>query len=303
MLIEYCPIHGPLVITTKSSLSRAELARARHLHVLEKSSTMANDSCLVTPLPEAFMLLKQAARTLKEMNPHGPQTALTGIPTDQLAKLEVVTALVEQRQRSIENDDLQSRAELDKQCTLSRVGRLQPVVRKAAQGKADAEFVMHTIRAEPDQLLALNTLRHLMTRTSDLSMGDVDVVVGDQALGCSPDFVASKAYLVQLSVSSINADTSIVSCMLQGGQDLEPIFQASDLGHRSLLFHLSRDRLVFFGYCMLLGLQLKAQISIRIALTAKGPSYRCSLITIQDEETLLASIRKAIATQTPDLFS
>lgn len=279
------------------------LNSARHHQLLAKAPPMTVDSRLVTPLPEAIWLLEQAAKTLKQTNPHGAQIVLTGIPTDQLGKLDVVMALVEQKQRSIDNDDLESRAELDKQSALARIAKLQPVARKAAQGKADAEAVMSSIRSEPDQLLAINTLRHLLHRTHNLSVGDVDVVIGDQALTGSPDFAASRTYLVQLSVSSINADTGVVNCVLQGGQDLEPVFQVSDLEHRTLQFQLAHDRLVLLGYCMLLGLHLKAQISMRITLTAKGPSYKCSLITLQDEETLLSSIRKAIAMQTPDLFS
>ncbi|MBK1684984.1 hypothetical protein CKO18_15605 [Rhodoferax fermentans] len=264
---------------------------------------MTSDSRLVTPLPEAIWQLEQAAKTLKQTNPHGGQTVLTGVPTDQLRKIDVVLALVEQKQRAIVNDDLESRAELDKQSTLARIAKLQPVARKAAQGKADAEIVMSAIRSEPDQLLAINSLRHLLCRTHNLSVGNVDVVSDDQSGICSPDFTASRAYQVTLSVSSINADNGGVVCVLQDGQDLEPIFQARDLGQRSLQFQLVHDRLMLLGYCMLLGLHLKALISIRITLTAKGPSYKCSLITLQDEESLLASIRKAIAMQTPDLFS
>lgn len=303
MMLEHCPVLGPMIITSSSRASATELNRAQHHQLLSTASAMTVDSRLVTSLPDAVRLLEQTAKALRQLNPHGSQTVMTGIPTEQLGKLDVVMALVEQKQHRIVDDDLESRAELDKQSTLARVAKLQPVARKAALGKADAELVMKSVRTEPDQLLAINTLRHLLSRAHDVSVGDVDVVVADQSLASSPDFAASRAYVVELSVNSINADTGIVNCVLQGGQDLEPVFQVCDLGHRNLQFQLSRDRLVLLGYCMLLGLQLKAQISIRITLTAKGPSYRCSLITLHDEEALFTSIRRAISAQTPDLFA
>lgn len=303
MMLEHCPVHGPVIITSRSRSSVSALNNSRHHQILAKALPMTVDSRLVTPLPEAIWLLEQAAKTLQQTNPHAAQTVLTGIPSDQLGQLDVVMALVEQKQRRIDNDSLESRAQLDKQNALSRITKLQPVAHKAAQGKADAETVMRSIRSEPDQTLAISTLRHLLLRTHDLSICDVDVIHGAQEMTGSPDFAASRTYLVHLSVSSINADRGEVSCVLQGGHDLEPIFQASDLGHRPLQFQLGHDKLVLLGYCMLFGLHLKAQISLRLTLMAKGLSYRCSLITLHDEDALMASIRKAIAMQTPDLFS
>lgn len=302
-MLEHCPIHGPLIITTRSRVRAAMLHHSRHHQLVAKVAFMTVDSRIVTPLPDAIWLLEQAAKTLKQTNPHGGQAVLTGIPTDQLRKLDVVMALVEQKQRSIENDALEDRAELDKQDSLARFAKLQPVARKVAQGKMDAETVMKAIRAEPDQLLAISTLRHLLLRTHELSVGDVDVITADQASSGIADFNASRPYNVTMSVSAIKVETCQVNCVLQGGEDLEPIFQAGDLGHRVLQFQVGSDKLMLLGYCMLFGLHPKALISVRVTLTSKGPSYRCSLIAFHDEDALLASIRQAITQQTPALFS
>ena len=303
MITDYCPIHGPLIITMRSRVSAAALHNSEHHLLIAKAPTMPTDFRIVTPLPEAIRLLEKTARMLKQTNPHGQQTVLTGIPSEQLQKLDVVMALIEQKQRTIDNDTIEERAELDKQDALARIARMQPITRKARQGKLDAETVMKAIRSEPDQHLAMNTLRHLVLRTNDLSVSDVDVITEDSSSAFGIDFNASKTYSVQMSVNAIHAESGNVSCVLQGGENLEPVFQTSDLGRRGLQFQVTSDKFILLGYCMLLGLHVKAQIAIRVSLTSKGPSYKCSLISFVEDEALLSSIRNGIAQQTPSLFA
>ncbi len=303
MQIEHCPTLGTLIITTRVKLSSSELCKAQHHQIFSSEPLMPVDTKLVIPLSSAIPLLEQANKVLKQLNHHGSQSMVTGILASQLSQLEVVMALPEQKQRSVENDDLQSRAAMDKQRITALFDKFRPLARKAEQGKVDAEALMQSIRSEPDQQLAINTFRHLIARTHDIHMGDAPIVTSELTPSSTPEFVSKKPYVVDLTVCSINSENGLACCILQGGQNLEPAFQKDDLGRRTLQFQLAHDRLITFGFCMLLGLRLKAQISLRISLTAKGPSYKCALINLLDEEALTSSIRKGIAMQTPDLFS
>lgn len=300
MLIEHCPTLGPMIITTRSSLQPEETkAASQLLQLIDIKPIMTDETRLITPIASAFQQIEQTAKAIRQLNPHG----LIGIPTEQLRELEVVSALIEARQRSLENDDLQSRAQLDKKQSLALFAKLKPLVGKAVQGKIDAETVMKAIRSEPDQMQAINTLRHLILRKSDISVGDIEVISAEAGQSSNPDFTASNPYVVHLTVNSINAEHATASCILQGGQDLEPIFQREDFGSRTLQFQLPHDRLVLAGYCMLHGLQITARISLRMTLTAKGPSYKCSLIALENEDRLLASLKAAMVMLTPDLFA
>lgn len=303
MLIENCPHLGPMIVTKRSKLPPEETKACHLLQLNDKRHIMTNETKLITPILEAIHQIEQTAKTVQQLDSRGLQEVMIGIPTDQLRELEVISALVEARQRSFENDDLQSRAELDKKQSLALITKLKPLAGKAAQGKIDAETVMNAIRSEPDQLQALNTLRHLILRNSDISIGDIDVIRAEAGHSSNPDFPASKPYLVQLTVNSINTKDSTASCILQSGCDLEPMFQKDDIGKKHLQFQLPYDWLVLAGYCMLHGLQITAKISLRMTLTAKGPAYKCALIALENENGLLASIRKAMVMQTPDLFA
>lgn len=277
--------------------------KARHFHLLTKTPIMPIESSLITPLPEAFELLKKTAQSLTQLSPHSNQTTLVGVPTDELEKLHVVLALSEQKQRNLENDSLEERARIDKQDALARMTRLQVIARQAATGKVDAESVMQVIRAEPDQALAIRNMLHLLRRKHDLSIGDVDVISADPSSSANADFSARKTYVVTMSTNSINTSKHEVSCKLLGGENLEPIFQVSDLDDRLLHFQVTSHQMKIFNWSMLFELEIKAQISINVGLSGKGLTYKCSLVTFLDKEAFQRNVENAVSQQMSRLFA
>lgn len=303
MISENCPVHGPLVVTMKSKASSRSLKNTSHHEILSMTKPLSDSPQRITPLSQAVDLLNQTAKVLKQTNIHGSQATLTGIRTDQLENLEIVVALIEQKQRSLDHTTVDEHAQQDKQAALARMAPLQALARKAPLGRLDAETVLKTIWSDPDQTFAVHSLRQLLLRKNSLSIGDVDVVVEADASAGNPDFDGKRSYSVEMSANSIKSDVGQATCVLQSGEQLDSIFSVRDLGHRELHLQELGDKLLPIGYCMLLDLHFKAEIAVQIVLTAKGLSYKCSLIRFNKEAELLASIRRAIEQQTPGLFA
>ena len=97
-------------------------------------------------------------------------------------------------------------------------------------------------------------------------------------------------------------DGGVIVCQLKGGESLLPLFIPEDFDTRLLYFLEEGEVRMLMGYCLILGLEFRARISIRVSLSGQGLTYRGSIIQLADQSKILSSIQKAMAIFSADLF-
>lgn len=298
-MIEICPRYGPLAITASAKLPRNLKSTLKEVTVLHKKHLMNPEKLKIIPIEQVRQLALEAARTFPGL--HHKKRIVIGIPEECLANLEVVVGLTDQKQRDWTEGDLQNQAQEDIRSSQQQLGRLRPLALKYLASKADAEAVLQTLRKESDFASAAQNLRKIIYSRNAIAVGGVEVIDEAPNAKAHIDLAAKKSYLVTLSVKEMK-DDGVIVCQLRGGDDLQPLFIPADFHTRLLHFLEEGDARMLLGYCMVLGLEFRARISVRVSLSGQGLTFKGSIIQFADKANILTSVQKAMTMLSTDLF-
>ena len=260
---------------------------------------MNSEKMKIVPIEQVHQLALAAAKNLRGL--HRKKHVLIGFHEKCLVDLEIVVGLTDQKQRDWTEGDLQTQADEVIQTTRSQIGRLRPLALKYLASKADAEAVLETLRKENDLASATQILRKIISSRNAIAVDGIEVIDEAPNAKAHVDLAAKNSYLVDLSVKEMK-DDGVIVCQLKGGESLHPLFIPEDFNARLLHFLEEGEVRMLMGYCMILGLEFRARISVRVSLSGQGLTYRGSIIQLADQPKILSSIQKAMAMFSADLF-
>lgn len=293
-MIEYCPTHGPIVVSSAAQMgSRSQELTAAE--ILEETTLTRIPDAAVVPVTIVVERINTAARELARANPHPKGHSFVGIRFDALQHLTVVIARTQDKQRSLEEKDLRTTAQEEIKRAVDSYTRLSGLADRIRAGKAMAEQVFGEIRADADPARARQALLQKVSQRQSVHIGNEEIVSHDKgAANAEIDVPAADRYRLRMTVQSVNTDTGDVSCKLVGGDKLANLFTDSDIETRLLRFRVVDEALFVLASAQSVGASFDAVVSVRLVLSTKGFSYRCTLVRFYDVKSLASELKKAI---------
>lgn len=297
-MIERCSTFGAIAVTSSATVAAPANAHLQ-LQIQKEQQVIDIPDATVVPISTAIQKIKIAALELSRASPHPKGQSVVGIRSESLEQLQIVLARSETRQRSLDDRDLKTVAQEEIEDTASTYARLASLANKAKNGKATAEEFVSAMRAESDPSRACSAVYQMVNKRQTILVGEHQVVTADSRTAGSTEIElrAAEAYLLCVTVHSVNADTGEVSCRLIGGERLDRLFSDVDINRRILQFRVVGQALFLLALCASVGAQVDIVASVRLLVTPKGATYRCTLINFKDLKRLSGELRKSIENQ------
>lgn len=294
-MIERCATYGSVAVTSSAPVSAS--ANALTPCQIQKEHPLTEiPNATVVPIHVALEKIKTAAVELGRASPHPKSQMLIGIRAECLEQLQVVLARTESRQRSLDEKDLQATAREEVEDATSTYSRLIGLAVKAKGGKLTAEQFISAMRAEADPARASGAVHQMVTRRQTIQLGEHEVVTAESNSAASTviELSAAESYCLRVTVHTINTYTGEVHCTLVGGERLDRLFSNSDINRRVLQLRVVGQALFMLSLCASVGAAVDIVASIRILVTSKGISHRCSLINFENLKRLSLELSKDI---------
>lgn len=292
-MIEYCPTYGALTATSAAPIHIVSNALA-HAEIQQEQTLSRLPDATIVPLGIALQCIKTAGVELARANPHPKGCTLIGIRSELLEEFQVVAARIEGKQRSIDGEDLASVANSEVADSKEMYSRLAPLASRITAKKAAAEDFVKAMRAETDHSRARAAVLQMTNKRQSIRLGGQELVTGAGDSASEIELAARETYRLRMTVQSINTDTGEVTCKLVDGVDLDRLFDPSDLDRRVLHFRVVNEALFLLSQCGSLGAPVDVTVSLRMVLTPRGQSFRCTLVGFDDIKTLAVDLQKRL---------
>lgn len=293
-MIEYCPTLGPVVVSSMAPI-RAPVHAMTAAQILKEETLTRIPDATVVPIGIALDRIKTAGQELSRANPHPRGHSVVGIRSDALEHLTVVIARTQERQRSLEEKDLPTTAQDEIRQTVDNYARFSELSAKIRNARATAEEVFGVLRSETDSGRSRMALLQKATKRQTVRVGNEEIVSQDDvASNVEIELPAADRYRLQMTVQSVNTDTGDVNCKLIGGENLDRLFFDADVERRVLHFRVVDEALFLLSLAASVGAVVDAAVAIRMLITPKGFSYRCTLIGFHDAKALASDLHKAV---------
>lgn len=300
-----CPRLGPYCITSLSPLYPREKLVIDDTQLLQELSLSCDMTRHITPISTAIQLLLDTEKTLQSYNSHPPDQSVVGVPTDDLARLQLVVARTPSRQPSVLESSFQDEAAREVQTTRELVNRFTPVSRSITEGAASAETVMETLHAEADPSRARRVLwAQVKGQATVISDGQILAKGTPEPSSGSVSVPGQDVHQIQVDILRSDRERSSFKVKLLKTLSATTLFKPADCGTQVLLLDVP-DRADFFliGQSMALGWPVAISVSVDVVLSARGVEYRATLLVIPKSAELAKRLSSAVAAHTLELFS
>lgn len=300
-----CPRLGPYCITGRSPLHPREKVVIDDTQLLQELSLPCDMTRHITPISTAVQLLLDSEKALQSYSSHPPDQSLVGVPTDDLARLQLVLARTPSRQPSVLEESFQEEAAREAQMTREIVSRITTVSQAITEGAVSAETVMETLHAEADPSKARRVLwAQVKGQATVISDGQILAKGSAEPSPGSVSVPGQDVHQIQVDILRSDRERSSFKVKLLKCLSSTTLFKPADCGTQVLQLDVP-DRAAFFlmGQSMALGWPVAISVSVDVVLSARGVEYRATLLAIPKSAELAQRLSSAVAAHTLELFS
>ena len=256
----------------------------------------------VIPASTFLEQLNNGIKQLKRLNSHPGDATMIGFLPDQIANLDLVMVRIDRKQKDWIDQNLVDVTATETATTSAALLRMGPAVAKARKNLLSAEDLLQTLNAETDLKVARE--RFLTQAGQPVSVRDnKNILALPNSTPLPKKYAARQAYTLTVAVESTDRTASTVRFLLVDKALPGQMFSENDPGVRTIVTCADDTAdIKLLGLCMANHVNVQVEVALCINISGSGLSYTANLIRILDPALALASVKRAMAEDNPDLF-